>query len=117
MADGEPTSKRGRVRVCFETKGEAKAAALGASLGVGAGRLKRWFKLWSGETTPTRREPTVSQPTPKPRPRNTKGMIRLTWLDGVWGKVIEKTDATTTIMWPNGNVNTVPNDWVLKEGE
>ena len=109
---GNPDSKRGRVHACYDAKGEAAAAALGASLGVGNGRLKRWFGLWSGNKPEPKRKPNLSAPAPILRPRKTEGKVALAWREEYWGTVLEKSETETKVMWPNGNINVVPNEWV-----
>lgn len=102
---GNPNSKRGRVRTCFQTKGEEAAISLGASLGVAASRIRRWVKKWTPRATTDMSIAPVIKPTKK-------GLVYLKSMPDCFGKVTKKGKTESEVTWLNGNVTTVQNEWI-----
>jgi hypothetical protein len=87
-------SKKAQLHAAYSAGGEAAAITLGTTLGVKAGRVKRWIRQWSS--------PTVSR-TPR------KATVRMGTMRG---RVIEAGPQQSLVRWEDGHEQHVVNSWI-----
>ncbi len=121
-----PNSKRGQVRLKFNSDGQEAAAKLAAKLGVAESKQRRWFRMWSGDkpaasdgdAAPIRRDRSVVTAAR----RDPKNRIRWRGTGAspghrLLGTVLERGPEQSLVVWDNGNEHIVANEWIIGADE
>jgi len=111
----KPT-KRGQIRAVWKADGVEAAVKKGEAMGVRAGRVNRWIKLWSRKETPPPPRPPIPSKKGKKRkgPINVGDRVCLTYNPDALGRLVGKGEEQSDIKWlSNGRVYAVPNEWIM----
>jgi hypothetical protein len=109
---GNPNSARARFKAYLKEHGEEAALKFGAEIGMQPARIKRLIRVFTGQA-PIKQKPSTVEVTVEPvRFGRFKPQVYLFGDKTLVARYVAKGPEQSEVKFPNGNVQTVDNDWL-----